>query len=379
MISKRGICTGCSACFNICPKNCIQMKENNYGEICAYIDEKYCIHCKKCEKICPNNRELVANNSNLAFISWRKDKKACVDSASGGIASVISEKIIRDGGIVYGASYAKSMELVCTRITQLDELEKLKGSKYLQSAIGYCFRSIKRDLENGYKVLFISTPCQVNGLYAYLKEREYENLFTCDLVCHGVAPYKYFKEEVLYLKEKYKLKSIQDVRFRGKFDFCFTMWGENNQLLLKKSHKTDYYFMPFLKGINLRESCYSCIYAQNQRISDITLGDSFQLIKSLYKIKNTKSSNVLINTEKGQLLFDSILSEIISIKCSVEDVINDSISFRQPFPRHNKSLIFKENYRKFGYSKGIRKTIGKEIFICHIDRILSYLKRRLIK
>ncbi|SDM86411.1 Coenzyme F420 hydrogenase/dehydrogenase, beta subunit C terminus [Dendrosporobacter quercicolus] len=315
------------------------------------------------------------NAPRKAFVSWRKDEIKSLSSSSGGIAAVMAEKIIHEGGIVYGASYNKELDLVCTRISILEDLERLKGSKYVQSTIGYIFREIKSDLQKNYKVLFISTPCQVSGLYTYLGDTEYDNLLTCDLVCHGVSPNKYFKDEVLYLKDKYNLKYVHEVKFRGIFDFCFTLWNENNELLLKLSSGIDYYFMPFLKGINLRESCYSCIYAQDKRVSDITLGDSFQSIKTKLQISRKKSSNVLINTNKGEELFDSIKSELFVRKCNTEDIIKDSISLQCPFPRHHKSKIFKDNFQRFGYSKGIRKTIGKGILICHIERIIGYFKR----
>ena len=223
-------CTGCYACANVCPKRCISLKDDKFGEIHPVVDQNACIDCKLCQKTCPNNRERKYSYPNHCYAAWLDNKKEREICASGGIATIISKYILGKGGILFGSRYDQLLNPVITWTDQLKDIEAYKGSRYVQSKVGNdTFRQVKNFLSEGEPVVYIGTPCQISGLYAFLR-KPYEKLVTVDLICHGVSPTTYFKQEIDYLSKKFNLTGISDARFRGNdgnnyrqkiFDICF--------------------------------------------------------------------------------------------------------------------------------------------------------------
>ena len=179
-------CTGCFACSNICPKDAITLPENNEGFYNPVIDEDKCINCSLCDKTCPRVEEKQYHTMQKAYYGWVNDLEVRKNSSSGGIFNLLSSKILKEGGVVYGASfnYDGILRLECHSTDEVS-IQELQRSKYVQSHIGYAFRKIKENLIEGRKVLFCGTPCQVDGLKSFLR-KEYTNLITVDFVCHGV-------------------------------------------------------------------------------------------------------------------------------------------------------------------------------------------------
>ena len=286
-------CTGCYACVSACKHDCIKMEEDELGAIHPSIDADKCINCGACWKACPNNVTLDFKYPTACYASWITDKEKRRICASGGIGTTMSEYVIRNGGVVFGSRYNESLVPIMTFTERLEELEHFKGSRYVQSLVGSdTFLQVKKFLINNRQVLFIGTPCQIAGLKSFLK-KDYQNLITVDLICHGVCPTKYFTEEVDYLAKKYKLENIADARFRGNDgnNYRLTLWNkarrklfpENNyrEKLLRLSVSQQFYIWGFLLGVTLRENCYSCKYARPERISDITIGDFIGLGKQV--------------------------------------------------------------------------------------------------
>lgn len=308
-------CTGCEACVNACPKKCISMIEDAEGFLVPAINTETCVGCSKCESVCKRAGEIDLNpRPKSAIAAWSKDPTIRGSSSSGGVFSELASQILKKGGAVNGVSFDKEFSLVQRLIFLVDDLCRVRGSRYVQSYVGNVYAEIKTLLDSGRKVFFTSTPCQVAGLKGFLG-REYENLVTCDFICHGVPSPSYFKQ---YVEKKISASGRGDAR-----DFCFRDlqgWGWNPSLVfadgsrLKYFTYSDEYMLPFLAGLNYRESCYKCRFARPERCADITIGD-FWSIKdySIFTEKYEKGcSLVLLNTEKAKDLF-----ALVRYKCEV--------------------------------------------------------------
>lgn len=228
-ICSENKCTGCAACVNICPRQCISLTENEYGELHPSVDETKCINCNLCAKTCPNNVPVVFNYPSHCYASWITDTDKRSLCASGGIGTIMAEYAIRHKhGVVFGTAYDDNFIPRVTYTETIEGLEAFKGSKYVQSIISPdTFKQVKDFLRNGRFVLYVGTPCQIAGLKTFLR-KDYDNLITIDLICHGVCPTKYFKEEVDYLVNKHQIEGLSDVRFRGNDgnNFALTLWDK---------------------------------------------------------------------------------------------------------------------------------------------------------
>ena len=311
-LRDRLLCTGCGACVNACPKGCISMQEDKEGFLVPAIDNTRCVACGKCAAVCARVASASLNpRPKTAIAAWAKDSEIRMRSSSGGIFSVLANKTLKNGGVINGVSFDREFSLVHRIIDSEDLLWQIRGSRYVQSNVGRAYVEIKQLLDSGMKVLFTSTPCQVAGLKGYLG-REYANLVTCDFVCHGVPSSRYFHDYLRSKKREAGREDIVDYVFRD-----LKGWGWNPSLVfsdgtsMKYSAYSDQYMLPFLAGMNYRESCYRCSFARPERCADITIGD-FWSVKdySLLTNKYEKGcSLVLLNTPKGEKLFDDVAHE----------------------------------------------------------------------
>ena len=269
-------CCGCGSCAARCPRGAISMKEDGCGFVYPTVDTSLCIGCGACEKVCGLNRGVGSNSEGPFFAAAGRGDVS--SSASGGVFASLAREFITGGGVAYGAAYVSEDGPLAVRHVRAagpKELEPLLNSKYVQSDAGVCFPDVKADLAAGKRVLFCGTPCQVAGLKAFLG-RERENLFTVDLVCHGVPSQEVVRGCVASYGERYGSRVV-DFRVRCKRHG----WGHSLLLLLLledgreieiPASDSPYYDM-FLNLKTLRESCYSCPYAGHFRAGDITIGD----------------------------------------------------------------------------------------------------------
>lgn len=305
-------CTGCGACYNICPKKAITMLPDGEGFLFPKIDIGLCVECQLCRKVCPeiNPLEKYAKVENpLAAVA--KDKNIRVKSSSGGMFSLLSSEILLRGGVVYGVVFDSNYDIYHIGISNSTELDKLRGSKYAQSNTKETYKEVKEYLKAKRWVLYTGTPCQIAGLYGYLGSIDKSLLFTVDLVCHGVPSIKSFKIYLQKLAEDLNI-NIADIK-----EFCFRElegWGvtpsfqfaERGRRLL--TARENMYMRLFLTSRLHRKSCYQCLYATPERVSDITIADFWGIGKE--KPFNYETSEgcslVLLNTEKGRELFGHI-------------------------------------------------------------------------
>lgn len=358
-------CTGCYGCSSICPKGAITMREDECGFVYPVIDEKKCVECKLCEKTCPYINKTRQSYPINCYAARVKNKEMLKLTTSGGIATLISKKVIENNGVVYGAAYTEKCCVEHIRVEKIEELKRLSGSKYVHSYIKNSYINAKKDLEIGKMVLFIGTPCQIAGLKNYLK-KDYEKLYTVDLICHGVPSQKFLKDEVERLNGNFS--EVDRVNFRDKTvgDFKLVL-KKKNSVMYKQNWIENPYYYTFMKSITYRENCYSCIYAKPKRVSDLTIGDFWGIGEDskFYETKDDGLSVMLPITQKGESIIRMIQDDIDIEKRDIKEAINGNAQLRERVIKNKYVDKFKENYRKnnnfyMAYKKVCKKHLYKE-------------------
>ena len=355
MICDKTKCTGCFACYNICPKNCISMKEDEMGYIYPVINEMECINCEACKKVCPQLHDSKMKKPQKAYAMYNKNKEIREKSTSGGAATTFYMHVLENNGVVYGCSNIEKNEIHFLRIDNVDDLDKLKGSKYVHSYINDTFKLVKKDLLEDKLVLFIGTPCQVDGLKNYLK-KDYENLILIDIICHGVPPQKLLKEEI----KLHNMENVTKISFRKNDIYEFELY-KHDEIKCKENINENKYLFGFLNSVFLRPNCYECKYATSSRVSDITIGDYWGLGKEskLYNEREKGISVLLPITEKGQKLIEECRPKMILEERQAEEAINGNSQLRKPTEKHKKYKIFQNKYLKKGYVKACNTFMWK--------------------
>jgi len=374
------LCYGCRACEQICPKNAIIMRENDEGFIYPHIESTLCVECEMCEDVCTtqeyNRKEILHYERPDVYASWNKNMDERLQSTSGGIFYVLARHIINNSGVVYGVCLTHGLTAVHTRVSSLNGLERLRGSKYMQSDTNTTYSQVRTDLNNGIKVLYSGTPCQIAGLRSFL-HKEFVNLYTVDVVCHGTPSPWLFAKNIQNIEHKDK-SLVVDYRFRNKNKYD---WNPTVTYFLKNgevkhlSVAQNFYGYAFYKSIVNRESCYLCEYSCPQRCSDITLSDFWgaeRCHKELKKVRKHGLNMVMCNTLKGKDLFEHITNEINSINSSLEVAIKYesrlSSSGLRPRLRDNIYLQCKET----GYDYVEHK------YLLHTNLLIKIIPRKLI-
>lgn len=347
-ICDKNECTGCMACLNICPVKAISVGEDKHGFYIPNIDSTKCINCQQCKKICPNIVS-IAKESIIpkVYAAWTKNQELREHSTSGGIFTGVAEWIINNGGCVYGAAFDKNNKVRHIGVNSFEELEQLRGSKYVQSYIGGIYLEIKAKLKDGRLVLFTGTPCQIAGLYSFLG-KSYENLFTMDIVCHGVPSPKAFRDYINYMSEK-EHSNIKEISFRKKEPSwtIFSMYLKySNNNIYKADIYHDPYLIAFLCDYISRDCCYNCHYTTEERMGDITVADFWSYVSYSRKVKNDEKgiSLVIINTKKGINIFESIKEQYIISERTMSEAKRGNRCLSRPYEKALKSDKFWYDY-----------------------------------
>lgn len=373
-IGKR--CSGCRGCEQACPVNCIKFQYDSEGFMQPYVDDKICIECGKCLRVCPINNINVFYHEQKGYGAKTNEKNDIKKCSSGGIFYVLAKEFIAKKGVVCGCSISKDMMPVHRCVTTLDEVQGMRGSKYVQSNMEGVFMEVKQHLIAGKYVLFTGVPCQVAGLRNFLV-KEYPNLFCVDIICHGVPSRKLYKEYLEWLGLKYGGKVINyEFRSKRKHQWSLTLHADieqsNGKLIsIEKMASLDPFYYNFLSGSSYRESCYTCPYSQSNRPGDITLGDFWGVEKTNPELVDINGvSCVLINSEKGYEIWSRINSNITCKEVNIENIINNNGNLRAATSRpFNRDIIYRHLNDK-GFDS-IPYDISKKNFI--IDSIKDYI------
>ena len=371
-------CCGCTACASICSHNAISMEPDALGFLYPKINESLCVECGLCEKVCQFN-DNYDRSLNLpqptAYAARHKDIGEVMKSRSGAAFVAISDYILEQGGIVYGAGYKDHFRVAHKRATTKEERDEFRGSKYVQSDLSGVFRQVKEDLKNGLTVLFSGTPCQTAGLNSYIGKKLRKNLILLDIVCHGVPGPYIWRDYLAYLEKKHNSKIIY-VNFRDKELYG---WKAHKETFKFESGggKINYTHL-FYRHILFRHSCGECHYTNLHRPSDITIADywGWQKTDPEFNADNKGCSLVLCNTEKGQKLFDAIKDRMNTIPAELPNVMQTHL--KKPSCIHPRRMDFERYYIKGGFEYAARKTgmVGwRHTLDIVIKRIKKYGKK----
>jgi len=359
------VCTGCMACADVCPKSCIEFITGDFGHIYPKIDQNKCIDCNRCRAVCPELSNENFRKPEKAYAAIAKDKEEYKKSTSGGAAWSFSEKIIRDGGVVYGCASLPKAKINHIRVDNPDDLHLLQGSKYVQSDLQGIYKSIIKDLATGKKVLFTGTPCQCAAVRKLLPNKS-EDLYTVEIICHGVPSQKFLKD---YLSKKgCDISEIESLKFRTDKGYQIKAFSKGEVIFESNSLSdkpwSDAYCSTFYYCFSSRPSCFKCRFAQEKRASDITIGDFWGLGKmgSTDEIPQHPYgiSVVIPYTEKGKRL----LSECGNLNLyprPVEEAIAGNDQLRHPSPYRKRNRIFDALRKYIGVLPAFRIAMADKI------------------
>lgn len=412
-IKQKNECCGCCACMQKCPKQCIQMLEDQEGFLYPRVDSSLCINCHLCENVCPIINVNLPREPIECYAGYNPDREVRMNSSSGGIFTMFAESIIRDGGVVFGAKFDDNWN-VCHGYTEtLDGLVAFRGSKYVQSFIGETYKQAKKFLDSGRKVLFTGTPCQIAGLRFFLK-KEYENLLTVDFICHGVPSpgvfrsylqeeinnyvlSKYTEDKVFlvskdipYLKKKISLPGnlkIINICFRDKcegwrkygFSIRLAIMADkekHNSVVLSTNVANNSFLKGFLNDLYLRPSCYNCHFKSLSSGADITIADYWRVERIHPRLDDDMGvSAIIINTEKGRgfcQVFSKnwVVSDIDFIR-KYNSALVKSVALSE------KRSIFFQCWKNDNFSAIIRKLCKKtflQILFCKLKVLYKLVK-----
>lgn len=337
-VCEENKCAGCMACIEKCSKNAISIVDS-FNVYNAVIDTKKCIKCGACHKVCPNNTQPKLNSPIKWVQGWASNEIERMKSSSGGFATAISKAFVLNGGYVCSCKFEHGC-FVFDIVNDIDKVELFRGSKYVKSNPVGIYSKITNLLASGNRVLFVGLPCQVAAVKNYVGNRLQENLYSIDLICHGTPSPKLLNA---YLGQDFNIDitELQEIGFRNKTSFALSNKG--SRILPERIQ--DKYTMAFLDSIDYTENCYSCRYATTNRVSDLTIGDSWS---SGYSMEETQKgiSLGLCQSKKGQWLLS--IAELFLTEVNIEQSIKSNRQLQKPSSITSEREKFVKYYNKTG-------------------------------
>lgn len=348
-------CCGCKACANACPTDAISFEEDEYGFFYPKIDDNKCIRCGKCVQTCDFQKRdggVIKNYPLHCYAAVNKNKSILKRSTSGGVFSALADIVFEDGGVVFGCVFDENLNPKHVMAENMDQLEPMHGSKYVQSDAGFTYRQVKELLEKGRTVLYSGTPCQIAGLYSFLGKSKTERLLTAELVCHGVPSAEMFHRYISFLEKKRSAK-ISNYKFRSKeygwgirncmYDQTYT---ESNGKKGSIPSFVSAYMVNYRRNNLHRSGCYQCPYATSKRTADFTMGDFWGFgsvgAKSEYK---RGLSIFLMNTEKAAALYPQLAQRLNLEEINdIDAAIHTNGNLFRPSPKGEQYDRIMESY-----------------------------------
>lgn len=364
-IKEKKDCVGCYACENTCPENCISMTSDNEGFWYPKVDYDQCIKCGKCIEVCPIINKITVKNNPTSYACINKDEPIRLQSSSGGVFTLLAEQVIADGGVIFGAGFNKNFEVEHSYVEIKEDIEKFRGSKYVQSKIGKTYKQARVFLRSGRRVLFTGTPCQIGGLKSYLKQ-PYENLLCLDIICHGVPSPYIWKKYVVYQENRVG-SPTRRIAFRQKNEgwkrFSVSFLFKNNTEYRQTLDK-DLYMKAFLKNICLRPSCYACEFKTLHRQSDITLADFWGIQHILPEMDDDKGTSLIfVNSEAGQDMVEQIKNNILWQEVDINEAVKYNSAAIKSVESNPKREKFFEELDKNFFDEVVKKYCSHSLLV----------------
>lgn len=338
-VNDKAKCSGCWACQNVCPMQCIDMVEDEEGFHYPKVDVDSCIECHKCEKACPELKPRLDDHLPLkSYVVQQKDPAILRQSTSGGFFSAIAKYTINQSGVVFGAAFDQDMILHHQAAESLKDCAKFRGSKYVQSLVGETYRQMEDYLKRGRQVVFSGTPCQIAGLNGFLGNKKYENLITVDVVCRGTPTPRLLKKYLSYYSGVFRDK-VTDYRSRDKhygYDYSTaTIFFEDSKNQYHKGKESDLMLGLYFKNLISRPSCYQCHFKTINRHSDITIFDCWNAPAVFNEFSRKGATNVFIHTKKGLNIFDKLKPDFVWAESETNRQIeNDGVMIKHCVPEN---------------------------------------------
>lgn len=374
-------CTGCQACANVCFKKCITMKNTHEGFLFPKISQTSCISCKRCEQVCPIIDTPKLSVHTISYAMKNKNLNEKTQSTSGGIFTLLAEHVLEKRGVVFGASYDSDFSVRHIGISDKEHLSLLQGAKYAQSKIGECFTEIKRKLKAGQSVLFSGTPCQCAGLKSFLG-KEYDNLITVDIICHGIPSPKVWQAYIDYRSQKenhgvrpQKINMRSKVSGWSRYGYS-TEFDYGNGNVTRIHNSQDLFMQVFIGNICLRNSCSNCKAKGVERCTDFTLGDYWGIWNQHPEFDDNKGTSVVfVHSQKGQAILEQLRDKIDCLEVNSKDAYRENMSLvnsSKPHPGRKEFLtqVTAENFDELARKYFPQKSIERQ-------GILSRIKRKL--
>ena len=376
-ITNKYNCCGCNACGDICPTQAISFKTDEEGFWYPEVDQYICVDCHLCEKVCPFLNDNEVHNPISVYAAINSDAKVRRESSSGGIFWARVNKTINESGLVFGASFDEEWQVCHSLAVTIEDAKKFQGSKYVQSRVSGCYKQVKEALKKGRKVLFSGTACQVSALKRYLG-KDYDNLLTIDVVCHGVPSPGIWNS---YLNQISRNKTITDVGFRDKqngwknYEFSVRFFDGSE---LRESHHENLFMQGYLHNLYLRPSCHACKVKDGRCGSDITLGDFWGVERIFPQLNDDLGASVILaNTVRGN---ETINSLAISLnKIEYEQVVKENPCVISSSPESKWRSVFMQLYKRNRSLKSISvvlKQLKPSFFLRLINRVKMTVFRK---
>ena len=327
---RSNLCTGCAACANICPEQCVSMLADDEGFLYPTADSAKCVDCGICQSCCPVLHPVTHEGETTAFAAACTDESIRMKSTSGGVFSILCQWTFDHGGVVFGAAYADDFSVEHRSVQSMDDLPELRTAKYAQSRIGNSFQKVKQLLDDGQYVLFSGTPCQIGGLRAFLGE-DCERLILVDIICHGIpSPAVWSQYIACRRKNDASGAELTSINLRSKetgwpgYSVCFEY---ENGIRYTARGAEEPFMKCFIGNLCLRRSCYDCRFKGISRISDFTLGDYWGVWNQLPEYNDGKGTSVvLIHSEKGRKIWDETAKQVQSKQVDTAQCLAENTS-----------------------------------------------------
>ncbi len=381
-LASKALCSGCAACRAVCPKSAISMVADSEGFLYPQIDETRCVSCGKCRTACPSLNRLPPREPRAVYAAIAKDAKLRMASSSGGMFSLLARQVIAKGGIVFGAAWDYtdySVKIIA--VHNEEELGELRGSKYVQANVGDVYFQVLDALKKGIPVLYSGTPCQIGALNRYLG-KNYDNLLTVDLICHGVPSPMAFRKYAA-ARERAANSMITRIFSRSKDcswkRYAISLSFHDNEIAYLKSLDEDPFLRGFLSELYNRPACHQCAVRELRSGADLTIADYWGIEHRFPEMDDDKGTSVvLVNTEKGEAAFAAIRDLCRVAASDFADIRrnNPSIMSRTFPPHRHRAKFFAEIGKTDDFDALVIRLLRPTLYQ-RIRRLGGYVLRKL--